>query len=346
MPGKSRPRGRDVEQKQRPLETVAAEYERHFERRFGARWPALRSALLAPVVHASLVNRYADGPVAQADGAEPLPTTLPSFGRPDSGFPPPQADASGLLAYHLMDAAALLAVEALGVSPADSVLDVCAGGPGSKAVAITQLLDFAGGGQLQCNEVSAERCARLRRVLGNLVPREHSHGIKVTQHDGANHSSFGRLFSRVLVDPPSSADRHLLQNFEDLQRWTPAMPARNAERQFALLCTALQAARSPARVVYTTTALDERECDGVVQAVLRRFPERVRVRPAAQLPFGEPTPLGGWLILPDTAHGWGPVYFIALDVVEPAAAGGAAGEADSQADDDSSEAGSDDDAVE
>jgi 16S rRNA C967 or C1407 C5-methylase (RsmB/RsmF family) len=185
-----------------------------------------------------------------------------------------------------------------------------------------QLLDL-GRGQLQCNDASADRCARLKRVLGQYVPRELSAAVKVTQHDASVQSSFPRLFSKVLVDAPCSSDRHLLQNLPELQRWTPTAAAKNAERQFKLLCSALQAARSPALVAYCTHALDAREDDGVVRAVLQRFPERVRVRPAAQLAFGEPTPLGGWMVLPDRADGWGPFYLCVLEVHDRGGAGAA-----------------------
>ncbi|KAG8466386.1 hypothetical protein KFE25_002142 [Diacronema lutheri] len=318
------PRGKKppAHEKPRPLEVVAEEYERHFRAHFGARWPALRTALLSPCVHAALANkRYGAGaPAELADGgAEALPLALACCRRRARGetFAPPPADASGLLAYYLIDAAALLAVEALDISPGDQVLDVCSA-PGGKAVAILQHLDLSRG-QLVCNDASAERCARLRRVLGQYVPREQSAAVRVTQHDGAAHSAFGRLFTRVLVDAPCSTDRHLLQNTLELQRWTTLSPAKHAERQLSLLCRALQAARSPAVVVYTTSALDARENDGVVRAALQRFPERVRVRAASQMPFGEPTPLGGWLVLPDTSGGWGPAYFAALLVADVAA---------------------------
>lgn len=319
MPSRARDPGAAPANKPRPLEVVAAEYEEHFQRKFGARWPELRSALLSPLVYASLTNKYCSQNAAPAEDirTEALPLKLSCCRRVDrdQSFPPPQADAAGLLANYLIDAASLVAVEALDVSPGDIVLDMCAA-PGGKAVAILQQLDLVRGGQLQCNDASADRCARLRRALGQYVPREQSSAIKITQHDGTVQTSFARLFNKVLVDAPCSTDRHLLQNVQELQRWTPATPARNAERQFKLLCSALQAARSPALVVYTTTALDDRENDGVVRAVLQRFPERVRVRPVAQLAFGEPTALGGWLVLPDRADGWGPLYFAALEVAE------------------------------
>ncbi|KAJ1634332.1 S-adenosyl-L-methionine-dependent methyltransferase [Pavlovales sp. CCMP2436] len=323
--------GKGAQPKQRPLEVVAAEYDAHFERQFGGRWPALRSALLSPVEHACLLNKYCTESAAPSLGdAEKVPLTLPCYRRRGQGFPPAQADATGLLAFHLLDAASLLAVEALGVTPGDNVLDVCAA-PGGKAVAILQLLDLSHG-QLSCNDSSANRCNRLRRVLGQTLPREHSFAVKVTQHDATVQSSFARLFNAILVDAPCSSDRYVLQNVDELLRWTHQTPAKNAHIQFKLLCSALQAARSPSVVVYTTSALDSCENDGVVAAVLKRFPERVRVRPTTQQPFGEPTPLGGWICLPDTADGWGPCYLCTLEVFD-----GHPGEQGGEADGESSE---------
>jgi 16S rRNA C967 or C1407 C5-methylase (RsmB/RsmF family) len=321
----------------RPLDVVAAEYEAHFQHQYGGRWPALRAALLRPLEHACLVNKYSasSGEIEAVAGAQRLPFKLPCYRRQqgDAPFAQPPADGIGLLSYYLIDAAAVLAVEALELEPADVVLDVCAA-PGAKAIAILQQLDLSCG-QLQCNDASADRAARLRRVVGQYVPRELSLAIKVTTHDATVQSSFPRLYSKVLVDAPCSSDRHALQNLAELQRWHLGLPARNAERQFKLLCTALQAARSPALVVYSTAALDERENDGVVRAVLRRFPERVRVRPAAGLALGERTDLGGWLILPDTADGLGPCYFCTLEVYERGATGVVDHEAEGDGTDDS-----------
>lgn len=317
--------------KQRPLPVVAAEYDAHFARQFGPeRWQQLRAALLAPPAHVRLVNRFCEHTELEEDSAltagEPLPLALSCYRcTPGTSFPPPRGDGSGLLEHYLLDGASLLAVEALRVGPTDVVLDVCAA-PGGKAIAALQRLQPHAGGQLQCNDVSPDRCARLRKVLAQYLPREHSAAVRVTQHDATVLTSFPRRFSKVLVDAPCSTDRHLLQNPAELVHWTVRTPEANADRQLKLLCGALQAARAPATVVYSTCALDERENDGVIRAVLRRYSERVRARAPADLPFGEPTPAGGWFVLPDSSDGFGPFYLCVLDVCE-VAAGASVGDA-------------------
>lgn len=51
----------------------------------------------------------------------------------------PVKDSTGVCSYYLMDAASVLAVEALGVRKGDKVLDLCAA-PAGKSVAILQKL--------------------------------------------------------------------------------------------------------------------------------------------------------------------------------------------------------------
>lgn len=310
----------------RPLQAVVAEYDKHFHRLFGGRWASIRTALLRNPEHACLVNKFCEeGPpwaseaAPAAEEVERLDLSLWCYSKRSGAFDVPTADASGILSHYLLDGGSLLAVEALQVLPADEVLDMCAA-PGGKAVAIMQKLQPALGGQLWCNDVSPDRCLRLQRVIGQYVPRTHARALWVTHHDATIVTSFPRRFTKVLVDAPCSTDRHLLHDREELGRWSAKTPLVNAQRQAKLLATAVMAARAPARIVYSTCALDWRENDGVVLSILRKFPELVSVAALTQLPFGRPTPAGGWIVLPDVDT-WGPLYFCALKVSDGSAEG-------------------------
>jgi 16S rRNA C967 or C1407 C5-methylase (RsmB/RsmF family) len=131
---------------------------------------------------------------------------------------------------------------------------------------------------------------------------------------GGNYASAGGKalpapgeFDCVLLDAPCSSDRHVVHDAEHLAHWTEAVTRTQSRRQAALLDTSVRALKVGGRCVYSTCSLSPLENDGVVAAVLKRYPSMLRVV-RFKLAIGEPTKLG-WLLCPDQPNcPWGPLY--------------------------------------
>nr|CAJ2479132.1 unnamed protein product [Leishmania braziliensis] len=258
----------------------------------------------------------------------------------------PPIDAFGIKAYYLLDYASAHVVEQLQVGAFDTVLDMCAA-PGGKSIAIAQFL--SPDGALTCNETRADRCARLRRNLQEHVPVNYV-PWRTTQRDAQTWYD-PQTFSRVLVDAPCSSERHLLQQSGGLplscREWSEETTVQLAALQRVLLQRAIETCCVGGRIVYSTCSISPLENDGVVGEALQRARCKVRivktsssVTAAAESSVtpsttangaGEsdascagacvsptPTVLGeatayGRLLLPDTCHGWGPMFFCVLE---------------------------------
>ncbi|GET91586.1 hypothetical protein, conserved [Leishmania tarentolae] len=255
----------------------------------------------------------------------------------------PPIDAFGIKAYYLLDYASAHVVEQLQVGAFDTVLDMCAA-PGGKSIAIAQFL--SPDGALTCNETRADRCARLRRNLQEHVPVNYV-PWRTTQRDAQTWYDPG-AYSRVLVDAPCSSERHLLQQSGgsplSLREWSNETTAQLAALQRVLLQRAIETCRVGGRIVYSTCSISPLENDGVVGEVLQRTRCEVKIIKTSSAPaaapvappegaadadesdasvaeacaqhtppvLGEPTAYG-CLLLPDTCHGWGPMFFCVLE---------------------------------
>ena len=198
------------------------------------------------------------------------------------------------------------------------VLDLCAA-PGGKSVAIAQLLQ--GKGELHVNEPDRARRGRLKAVLNEYLGEQSMVSIRVMGEDGSRVAGGG--YDRVLVDAPCSSSRHVLQaankslrsgtekGLEDLLAWTPKRTAKCAALQKMLLLRALERVKVGGRVVYATCSIDYAENDGVVKAVAgKEWKGRAKiVRPKGEEAWPGERTKTGWIVLPDTGVGWGPLFF-------------------------------------
>ena len=307
-----------------------------------ARAPLLLASLENPTVPCALLNRFAArgsaaaylaesaataATVRRVRGLPPQLTALEWRAAGAAKFAPARADERGVLSAYHIDAGSLLAVAALDPAPGASVLDMCAA-PGGKSLALAQMLGPAG--RLVSNDVSPDRRRRLRDVLSLYLPRGRVADGGGTANDadaddapaapavtiaGVDATRCGVLgssaYDHVLLDAPCSSDRHMLRSPEKLAQWSPGCVRRNAARQAALLAVALDAVRPGGTVVYSTCALSRRENDDVVERTLARLPFAATIVPL-RCAFGEPTPIGAWHVLPDTAEGRGPLYLCKL----------------------------------
>src|SRR5690606_36856380 len=124
------------------------------------RWQSLLSSLKKPRKYCILLNKYSRNSQTNDNYIRiPFLNTIPCYITKELHFPPPEKDINQIYNYHLLDAASVIAVEALDIQPNDKVLDLCSA-PGGKSIAIAQLLSTRG--LLHCNEFNQQRRKRLQ----------------------------------------------------------------------------------------------------------------------------------------------------------------------------------------
>ncbi|MEC9466055.1 MAG: RsmB/NOP family class I SAM-dependent RNA methyltransferase [Myxococcota bacterium] len=277
-----------------------------YREEYGQRWDRLEASLSAPKQYVARLNTFAATPrhglpdTAQAADWNPACMIVEESVQVPNDVSP--------LPFFLMDGASVLAAEALDAQPGDSLLDVCAA-PGGKSLILAEKLGDTG--TLTSNDRSAHRRERLKRVIADYIPANVRERIRVTGHDASRwclHEE--QAFDKILVDAPCSSERHVLADAKELAQWTPARTKQLAQRQYAILASAMRVVRVGGRVVYSTCALSQRENDGVIAKLMRkRKGEASSVH--VDCPLGEETEYGQ-LILPDET-GFGPIYFAVLE---------------------------------
>ena len=140
----------------------------------------------------------------------------------------------------------------------EKILDCCAA-PGGKTLILAERNPAA---HIVACEASPPRLEQLRDRLASLGDR-----IECRLAD-ATGFSFDSEFDVVLADVPCSGTGTLSRNPEIRHRLQPDDLPRQAERQRAILLSALRAVRPGGRVVYSTCSLEPEENEEVVAAVL------------------------------------------------------------------------------
>lgn len=157
--------------------------------------------------------------------------------------------------------ASMLAARALGPSPEDRVLDLCAA-PGAKT---TQLAALAGGGE---GMVAVERNPARARALTETLARMQVTGARVQVADGAKPRRPEERFEAVLVDPPCSG-LGTLQSRPDLRwRTSPERIAALATLQARILRAAAEATAPGGALLYSVCTISRAESEQVVGQLL------------------------------------------------------------------------------
>lgn len=112
------------------------------------------------------------------------------------------------------------------------------------------------------------------------------------------------------MDAPCSSERHLLQNHEELYKWTAQRTVQCAKRQLSLLNAGLKSVHVGGLVVYSTCSISNTENDEVIEKAMNKRKVDFEILHRTWL-VGERTKYG-WIVLPDTEGGWGPLYFSVL----------------------------------
>jgi 16S rRNA (cytosine967-C5)-methyltransferase len=140
----------------------------------------------------------------------------------------------------------------------ERILDCCAA-PGGKTLILAERNPLA---QIVACEASPSRLESLRE---RLTPCGSRIECRLADATGLN---FESEFDLVLADVPCSGTGTLSRNPEIRHRLQPEDLPRQAERQRAILASALRAVRSGGCVVYSTCSLEPEENEQVIAAVL------------------------------------------------------------------------------
>ena len=213
-----------------------------------------------------------------------------------------------LFRSYYLDEASVIAASLLPVESGDTVLDMCAA-PGGKSLVLASKL--AGSGTLVCNDRSSQRRARLKRVLDeHLLPAMRA-TASITSHDATKWGLYEQeTYDAILLDAPCSSERHVLQDPKALAQWSPSRTKHLAVQQFAMLAAALEAVRPKGYILYSTCSISPGENELVVSKLAKKRSGRYEEVPL-DAPHAEQCEHGS-IILPDTAHGRGPLYFCLL----------------------------------
>ena len=282
---------------------VTDTFDQFYRSIYHDRWSDLRSALTEKPTQIKRRNLFLDN--FSSNISDPIASWALNCFSVDRTFRP-QVQACGLLDFFVMDLASFLVANVLEVQENDRVLDMCAA-PGGKALILAEKLGL--NSQLVLNELSKHRFHRLKKVLASYVPQDVLARISFRSYDATKWGIYEiGAYDRILVDAPCSAEAHLLRNLSEMQKWSPKRGKRLAQRQYALLCSALLAARTESRIVYSTS-ISPLENDGVLDKLQKKKGDLFEFEVFAS-PLGERTKFG-WQILPDQ-HLWGPMYFAIL----------------------------------
>lgn len=286
-----------------------------YQKQHGDRWPSLCDALTKASVRCVRWNAFA----GQLGGREHSKNVDETSMIPDLEgcyfWNADQTDVTlqeGLQCYYRMDPASVLPARALEIQRGDRVLDMCAA-PGGKSLILAEALSQQG--HLTANEWSRARKGKLRSVLNAYLPQEILSRIHISGHDASKWGLYEPdSYDRILLDAPCSSERHVLHQPTELKKWKPSRSKLLAQRQYALLCSALLACKPGGRIVYSTCSISVLENDENIRKLLKKKGSTFRCLTDGLPSRGEQTEFG-WQILPDNDQqpGWGPMYWAVLE---------------------------------
>ncbi len=240
-------------------------------------WEAFVAALRRPLPVCAWTNTLRTTPAQvkaalEAEGLKPEPLAW----RPDAFRLPSDSQPGNRLAYvlghyHVQEEVSLLPVPLLDPQPGERVLDLCAA-PGGKTAQIAVRMQNRG------TVVANDRNPLRLRQLSGTIERLGLLNVTTTLHDGADYPLESGPFDRVLVDVPCSCEGNFRKDQQVADAFAGAPEL--CGLQTALLHRAVMLCRPGGRIVYATCTFAPEENELVVDAVLRRWGEALRLLPA------------------------------------------------------------------
>ena len=186
----------------------------------------------------------------------------------------------GLL--QIQEAASMWAGAILQPKPGERVLDLCAA-PGNKAGQMA--LSMCNQGTLVANDLRVNRL----RAWGQISQRLGLLNVSTTCFDGTRFPVGESFFDKILVDAPCSCMGTYRRKNDDFTWVSDKQRARLSHIQRALLRRAVALCRPGGQILYSTCTFSPEENEAVIDAMLRAYPNALRVRPI-DLPGIESSP--------------------------------------------------------
>ncbi|MBW2964222.1 RsmB/NOP family class I SAM-dependent RNA methyltransferase [Candidatus Woesearchaeota archaeon] len=168
--------------------------------------------------------------------------------------------------FYVQEAASMIPPLVLDPQPGERVLDMCAA-PGSKTTQIAQYMKNKG--VLVANDVTGIRLA----ALGVNLQRCGVLNTIMTQMHGSRF--FELEFDRVLVDAPCSGTGTIRKSLKTIEMWNPRLASHLAKTQRQLIRAGFTVLKPGGTLVYSTCTLEPEEDEGVVDFLLKEFPDAV-----------------------------------------------------------------------
>ncbi|MGB4594351.1 MAG: hypothetical protein WBI14_00405 [Anaerolineaceae bacterium] len=174
--------------------------------------------------------------------------------------------------YYVQDAASILPVSLFSAKKAPRLTLDMAASPGGKT---TQLIDSTfDRGFVMANDSSASRLPALKTVLTLWGAAN----VAITNFSGEKLGDWlPEIFDRVLLDAPCSMEGLRDSTSHPFRSVTEGERNRLADRQVALLESAIKATKVGGEIVYSTCTLAPEEDEMVVDRVLKRYPGAIEV---------------------------------------------------------------------
>lgn len=208
-------------------------------------------------------------------------------------------------AYYIQEPSAMMPARALAPKAGEIVLDLCAA-PGGKS---TQLAQLMGSGLLVCNEPVPGRAQILSR---NIERMGIANALVISESPQRLEALWPSLFDAVLVDAPCSGEGMFRRHPQTVEQWNEQSPQGCAQRQRAILVSAIRLLKPGGRLCYSTCTHSSEEDEQNVRDLLDDYPS------LTPLPFTVPLENGRAYQAEDgMAHLWphqvqGEGHFVAL----------------------------------
>ena len=185
--------------------------------------------------------------------------------------------------YYIQELASMLPILVLNPKPGESFLDLCAA-PGSKTTQAAARMENSG--NIIANEVNIGRL----RILASNLERCGAANVVITRKDGCalcqrlNKFNPDFKFDKILVDAPCSGEGTLRSSPKTYSMWNINTIKNLPKIQLGLFKSAFEVLKVGGEVIYSTCTHAPEENEGVVDAILKEFGDRIEIL-KVKLPF-------------------------------------------------------------
>ena len=173
--------------------------------------------------------------------------------------------------FQIQEASSMIPVLVLNPQPGERILDLCAA-PGNKTAQMAMALKNRG--TVVSNDIVGQRQRATRMILDRLGLLN----VSLTCLDGVNYPRRAGVFDAVLVDAPCTCEGTSRRHPERCWREDPPY-RQKAAKQKLLLRQAIRRCAQGGRIVYSTCTYAPEENEAVIDAVMKEWPDAVRLLP-------------------------------------------------------------------